>query len=188
MIFMMAVTHQTFGITFGLLTMILLQLIGVHPGDSLEIIVFFLLVLLGSLLPDLDTPNSKLGRKLLPISLLLSLFVKHRTATHSMLFVVIVGIGSSLLCSILGLSQFYAFGLVIGTISHIAGDWLTNRGVPLLYPFMKKRFKAPVTFSTGSLRERGVFYLLVVVNVLLFFTVTGVEIPYTQLLSFGLKE
>lgn len=182
---MMATTHQTFGITFGLITLILLQLIGFYPSGLIEVIVFFLLVLLGSLLPDLDTTKSKLGRKLLPISFVISLFVKHRTATHSLLFVAVVGGISSFLCNALGVSQFYCLGLVIGTISHIAGDGLTNRGVPLLYPFIKRRFKAPLTFPTGSLKERWVFYLLVVVNFLLFFKVTGVDIPYDQLLSFG---
>ncbi|WP_121616653.1 metal-dependent hydrolase [Virgibacillus halodenitrificans] len=177
---MMAATHQTFGITFGLITLILLQLFGFYPSGIVEIIVFFLLVLLGSLLPDLDTPNSKLGRKLWPISFIISRFVKHRTATHSLLFITIVGAIGSFLCSVLDQSQFYAMGLTIGTISHIAGDGLTNTGVPLLYPFMKKRFRTPLTFSTGSLRERGVFYLLIVINVLLFFTVTDVTIPYVQ--------
>ncbi|WP_170853861.1 metal-dependent hydrolase, partial [Mycobacterium tuberculosis] len=115
------------------------------PEGIGETIFFFLLVLLGSLLPDLDTTKSKLGRKLWPIAFLISLFVKHRTATHSLLFVGGVIISSGFAVIILKLTWFYALAIGLGTISHITGDWLTSRGVPLLYPFRKERFKAPIT-------------------------------------------
>lgn len=38
----------------------------------------------------------------------------------------------------------------IGYGSHLIGDMFTNRGVPLLYPFKKKKFRMPITFSVGS--------------------------------------
>lgn len=175
---MIAVTHQTFGITFGLIAIIILQLVGIHPEGIGETIFFFLLVLLGSLLPDLDTTKSKLGRKLWPIAFLISLFVKHRTATHSLLFVGGVIISSGFAVIILKLTWFYALAIGLGTISHIAGDWLTSRGVPLLYPFRKERFKAPITFRTGSWTERWLCLGLIVLNVLLLFGLTNLTIPY----------
>ncbi|MGV3266082.1 MULTISPECIES: metal-dependent hydrolase [Cytobacillus] len=175
---MIAVTHQTFGITFGLIAIIILQLVGIHPEGIGETIFFFLLVLLGSLLPDLDTTKSKLGRKLWPIAFLISLFVKHRTATHSLLFVGGVIISSGFAVIILKLTWFYALAIGLGTISHITGDWLTSRGVPLLYPFRKERFKAPITFRTGSWTERWICLGLIALNLLLFFGLTNLTIPY----------
>lgn len=38
----------------------------------------------------------------------------------------------------------------IGYGTHLVGDMFTNRGVPLLYPFKKKKFKMPLTYSVGS--------------------------------------
>ena len=39
---------------------------------------------------------------------------------------------------------------VIGYGTHLLGDMFTNRGVPLLFPFKKKKFKMPLTFAVGS--------------------------------------
>lgn len=38
----------------------------------------------------------------------------------------------------------------IGYGMHLIGDMFTNRGVPLLFPFKKKKFKMPITYSVGS--------------------------------------
>lgn len=38
----------------------------------------------------------------------------------------------------------------IGYGSHLIGDMFTNRGVPLFFPFKKKKYKMPLTFSVGS--------------------------------------
>lgn len=38
----------------------------------------------------------------------------------------------------------------IGYGLHLLGDMLTARGIPLFYPFSKKKFKAPLTFVVGS--------------------------------------
>lgn len=181
MIKMVAITHQTFGITFGLGAILLLQLFGIYPSGVEETIIYFSLVLLGSLLPDLDTPRSKLGRKLWPIAFIISIFVKHGTATHSLLFVVGVIVTSGLIFGMLQLSWFYTLGIGLGTLSHVVGDWLTKSGVPLLYPFRTERFKAPVTFRTSSLREGLVCLSLFVVNILLFATL--LKTPYKPFFS-----
>jgi len=36
--------------------------------------------------------------------------------------------------------------------THLAGDWLTNSGVPLLWP-SNRRFVSPLRLCTGDLRE-----------------------------------
>lgn len=47
------------------------------------------------------------------------------------------------------------FVLGMGCVFHTLGDWLTRGGVPLLYPFTKKRWAAGL-FRTGSGAETGV--------------------------------
>lgn len=39
---------------------------------------------------------------------------------------------------------------VIGYTSHLICDMFTNRGIPLFFPFRKKKFKMPITFAVGS--------------------------------------
>jgi inner membrane protein len=43
-------------------------------------------------------------------------------------------------------------GIAVGYLSHLLGDWMTNSGVPLLWP-SKRRFVAPLKICTGDLRE-----------------------------------
>jgi inner membrane protein len=42
------------------------------------------------------------------------------------------------------------FPFAIGYGAHLLGDMFTNRGIPLFFPFSKKKFKMPVTYAVGS--------------------------------------
>lgn len=70
--------------------------------------------------------------------------IKHRTITHSLLFLFI----SSLLISILnlntGLIWFISYGL------HLIADSFTKMGVPFLYPFIKKNYGFKLIKSGGA--------------------------------------
>lgn len=46
--------------------------------------------------------------------------------------------------------QEYIIPFSIGYIMHLIADMFTNGGVPIMYPFKKKRFKMPFTFKVGS--------------------------------------
>lgn len=80
-------------------------------------------------------------------------FSSHRQGiTHCligfMLFVYIVGYGTH------GIEAMERQRIVIsfmaGYGSHLLGDMFTNRGIPLFYPFNKKKFKMPFTYKVGS--------------------------------------
>ncbi|WP_180954676.1 hypothetical protein [Bacillus sp. V5-8f] len=49
---MKAITHQTFGITFGLSSLLTLEPLNIQPEGVTETTVFFSLFLFGSLLPE----------------------------------------------------------------------------------------------------------------------------------------
>jgi inner membrane protein len=111
---------------------------------------------LGSLLPDIDHPASALGRRVLPLSMMLAAIFGHRGITHSLVAVVAMSLAAWYSLHGLdwhpGYSVPFVLGLSVGYLSHLLTDWMTNTGVPLLWP-MKRRFAAPVTISTGSPME-----------------------------------
>lgn len=98
----------------------------------------------GSLLPDIDHPGSKLGRRAPVISHAVHLF-GHRGVTHSLLFVLI-----------LAAAGYYAwtpaYGLAIGAAVHIAADMLTPSGVPLFWPHGRRY--SLFGFRTGGIADR----------------------------------
>lgn len=110
---------------------------------------------IGALLPDIDSPNSSISRKLRPLSYPISEAVKHRGVTHSLLaclvLLTLLLAGSLTQINSIWVSMLEA--LWIGYLSHIMGDWMTTEGVPLFWPY-KKYFHSPLSFKTGGTTER----------------------------------
>lgn len=100
-------------------------------------IICFQFANLGSLLPDLDTKKSYMGKKCPYLSKFISKRCKHRGFTHSLLFLIllntllkfIIYVGENniiLICA--------SYGIFIGYISHIVLDLFTYEGVDLFFP------------------------------------------------------
>lgn len=91
--------------------------------------------MVGSLLPDIDHPESFLGRRLRWISKPIYGWCGHRTLTHSLFFMI----------GVTNLLSFYqheevGLGLGVGILSHILLDFMSlGSGVALLYPIYPKR-------------------------------------------------
>ncbi len=88
-------------------------------------------LVIGSLLPDIDTTSSGLGRFVKPISSLIERRFGHRSITHSILGTVIFGVLAYPLARANMIAWWF---LIIGILSHIMLDTLNIIGVPLLYP------------------------------------------------------
>lgn len=86
-------------------------------------------VAIASLLPDIDHPESKLGRRIKPISTFLSLF-SHRGITHSLWA---VGFMVWLLISNQA-DSIASQALVVGYLSHLLGDAVTPAGIRPFWP------------------------------------------------------
>ncbi|HLO77719.1 MAG TPA: metal-dependent hydrolase [Magnetospirillum sp.] len=136
---MMAGSHIVVG---AALWAVSAKLAGGHPADPQALAA----AALGSLLPDIDHPQSWAGRKLRPISVPLSMLVGHRGVTHSAI-AVLGGLAALLLMGM----GWMAAPLVIGYLSHLVADGLTPSGVPLLWP-SRRRFTLNLC-ETGSLVE-----------------------------------
>jgi inner membrane protein len=114
--------------------------------DDTEIAISaFIGTFIGAVLPDIDEPNSYIGRRLKFISKLLKCFnIKHRTFTHSVLFPFII--------LLFGIFHPVFYFIAFGAFMHIIEDFLTDGGVPLFYPLSKKKFSLRL-LKTGSILE-----------------------------------
>ncbi|MDI6892894.1 MAG: metal-dependent hydrolase [Actinomycetota bacterium] len=112
---------------------------------------------LGSVMPDIDEPESFIGRKLWPLSYPIKLVFKHRGAVHSLLGMVAIGALALLPRGpCLGWAAF-----LVGYLSHLLADTLNKSGTPLLYPFRDKVGFPPnkrYRLKTGGIGE--VLFLL----------------------------
>ena len=122
---------------------------------------------LGSVLPDIDTTGSGIGKMFLPLSTFLERKYAHRTITHSLLGALIFAFIFSPMLLFHG-SSFYNC-LVFGILNHIVLDAANKTGVPLFYPHLiravipnNERFR----ILTGS-REEYIF-LAVIVGITIF--------------------
>ncbi len=89
----------------------------------------------GSLIPDIDICTSKLGRKILPASFLIQLFIGHRTLFHAPLLYAGLWL---LLSNSFPQFQTIITALTIGIASHLFLDCLNPAGIPILYPIHKR--------------------------------------------------
>jgi inner membrane protein len=141
---MKAYTHLAFGFFSGLLLMDYFSI-----GNKY---LFFVLVLFGAILPDIDTPNSKISHKIPVIPKVLNVFSKHRGIFHSVFIAILLGLFVSYFSKAYGIALFLGYG------SHLLIDGLTKKGVNLLHPISKLRISGPI--ETGKLWE---LVLLVVI-------------------------
>ena len=119
---------------------------------SAESIVFYVVVISASFIPDIDHPSSWINNRL-KVTKIISAFVKHRGIFHSGLF----GVSLTVL-TYLFISKTYAWPLLIGFFSHILLDGLTREGVNLLHPLGTLHMRGPII--TNSLQETVTFGLI----------------------------
>lgn len=123
-------------------------------------ILFLIVALISSIIPDLDSPNSKIGKIWFfrPINF----FTKHRGFFHSLIF---LGIFFFLL-KLISLEIAYAFLLGYGL--HLISDCLTLQGIRLFYPF---KFKIRGFIKTGGIFETTLLISCLLIILFLMFKV-----------------
>jgi inner membrane protein len=142
-------THIAFGFLIGL---ILWQFNIVSIGN---VYIFFVFILLGSLLPDIDTPNSKMGHKFGIVSDFISKVFGHRGIIHTIW-------GGLLLCGIFWyfINRVYGAALFYGFMSHLISDGFTKMGINFTHPIAKLHLSGFI--ETGSVLEH-VFLVVTIV-------------------------
>jgi inner membrane protein len=132
-------THQIIGLTTGVATL----LSTTSPTYQAATVGWVVAAsVIGSLLPDIDQPSSRLWRAL-PFGgfagELVNPFLEHRNLTHSLLGVGIVSWGVYIVLSHVptywDLNTHAIFiSFLAAYLSHLVADMVTVEGVPLLFP------------------------------------------------------
>lgn len=138
---MLGRTHLVFGLFICLVLVIVFSVN----------IPFCLLLLFGSLFPDIDKSSSMLGRRFVPVSW----FFRHRGFFHSFYALSLFSV------MVYALSGYYlALAFFIGFLSHIFLDLFTKRGISL---FMIDK---PVTgpFLSGGLFDHLFMFVFLLLN------------------------
>ena len=101
------------------------------------VIVAFAGAIIGSLLPDIDHPQSFLGRRLRWVSKLINHLWGHRSMTHSLIL-----IGSIMGLLALKGHKVLSLSLGLGMLGHVLIDLCCiGAGVAFLYPIYPKRIQ-----------------------------------------------
>ncbi|NOV04576.1 metal-dependent hydrolase [Paenibacillus planticolens] len=120
-----------------------------------------LLGCLAGTLADVDKPGSTMAKVLFPLSALLRILkVRHRTLTHSFVFILLLMMIS------LPMTPLYFWVFILAYASHPLIDLLNERGIQLFWPLPMKIRLLPkfIAIDTGSASETGFRWLLLGVS------------------------
>lgn len=119
--------------------------------------------ILGSVLPDIDLPNSYIGKKVPAISRKINTRFGHRGLTHYPSTLIVISLllliifqNIEMITLVRGIYFWGSVGFVGGYLSHILLDLFNSRGLALLAPFSKVSIKIPsgITFRNKRIRWR----------------------------------
>jgi len=146
-------THAAVGILVALIFINFFSL--EHP------FLFFSIVFLSALLPDMDIPSSKIGKKIKPISWFLNFMFGHRKIFHSLFFSFLFFI-----LLILMFENYIGAGFFLGYCVHLIVDGLTVRGIKPFYPLSSFKINGPL--RSGGLMDYLLFFIIVLGIIVLF--------------------
>jgi inner membrane protein len=157
---MMGKTHQAFAV-------LCLLVVERTTPDFLESSLMSVgLVMVGALLPDLDSPESSYGRLCPWLSKPLHSVLGHRTLTHSLFMVAAI----YFLSLQPGVWHFMVPPLLVGYCSHILGDLLIcSSGVGLFWPGSWRITLNPFGLKVGGMAEYFLLHLIVIAVCVLIF-------------------
>ncbi len=139
-------THLVFAFLIGLLTY---HYIALAPQ------IYIAILILSSMVPDIDITTSKLGRHVKLIGFLFT----HRGFFHSLLALFLF----SFLLSI-AIPFIYIIPFFIGYLSHLILDAINYQGIMFLYPFP---IKIKGIMKVGGLAEIIVLIILTVLSLII---------------------
>ncbi len=127
-----------------------------------NLLILFLVVLFGSILPDIDEKGTKINQWFGFVGIIFEKMFKHRGFLHSLIFFLSISFLVKLI-----FSDAYGYALLLGLFSHILGDGISKMGVKLFYPF---RFRIRGPLKVGSMAEMAISFVVfcVIVWVLFF--------------------
>ena len=136
---MLAKTHFAFGFLAALLLVPIF-----NPVDK---ILFFAIVLIGALLPDIDTPNSTISHKVPVLPWLIKMISRHRGIFHSVWMCLAISVPLAYF-----VAPVYGVAMAVGYVSHLLSDGFTKEGINFIHPLGQLRLAGFIeTGKTGEL-------------------------------------
>lgn len=129
---------------------------------------------IGSLLPDLDTFTSILGRQVAPISFVIRLVFGHRTILHA---VIPWALAAAAISGLYPDLTLYIIAAAVGIATHLFLDMLNPAGVPLLWP-VNFRFRLGI-FRSGGLADSLIGVGLTVLAVITAYSYVMAQLPFS---------
>lgn len=122
-----------------------------------NIFIFIVVALVASVLPDIDSTRSWIGNHwyLRPFQWA----TKHRGVLHSFTFCSLISLAFAFFIPVLAFPFFLGYGI------HLIADSFTSDGIRPFWP-LKEEIEGKVL--TGGNVERGIFYGVILADVLLF--------------------
>lgn len=177
-------THVSTAIALSTLSMLGLHTSGIYTMDPNFIATFILAVAIGSVFPDIDEPESWIGRRTIFISNFIKFIFGHRGMTHTILSSILIFISVFMLSKYLKINEtgiYLSVGFAVGWLLHSIGDAHTKGGVPLFLPFSKKKFYVLpkiLRFKTNSWVEYFYSFLYNMITALVF--VYAIKLNYIE--------
>lgn len=150
---MMHYTHIAFGL---LLSLLYIKIFIVENK-----LLFVFIVLLFSLLPDIDETRSKISRKNKLVSKAINFIFGHRGFFHTIYIPVLL----FLILALLNIKVIIGIAVLVGYMSHLFLDALTPAGIRPFYPLYNKRINGFI--KTNSISEKIFFVIVAVLNIYL---------------------
>jgi inner membrane protein len=121
-------------------------------------LIFVIVALIATFLPDIDSRFSTIGRK--RIARILQIFTKHRGMIHSFTFLISITFLFVIFYPVLALGFFLGYSL------HLLADSFTKDGIKPFYP-LKKKISGRI--STGGKKEIIILVFFIIFDLVLFF-------------------
>lgn len=121
-------------------------------------IIFIIVALVATFLPDIDSRYSTVGHR--KIARILQWFTKHRGIIHSFSFLILITLFLVLFLPVVAFGFFLGYGL------HLVSDSFTVEGIRPFYPSKRK---ASGILRTGGKAETIVFVFFIILSLGLLF-------------------
>lgn len=119
-------------------------------------LVFIIISLIATYLPDADSRYSKIGYR--KIARVLQWFTKHRGMIHSFTFLISITLLLVLFFPVIALGFFLGYSL------HLLADGFTKEGIRPFYPWKKRSCGS---IRTGGRLEIGILVAFIIVDIIL---------------------
>mgnify|MGYP001620000998 CR=1 FL=1 len=120
-------------------------------------VLFIPIILIASVLPDIDSVNANIGKH--KIFRPLQSFLEHRGPLHSYTVVIILSLVLAFFYPVFALPFFLGYSI------HLFADSFTVRGIRPFWPF---KFHTEGIVKTGGIVDRSLFYVFMIVDLFLF--------------------